>query len=343
MESLGTFGAVIALEDLKEKIQAKNLLIWSCLFSFFMTSRYSSVAFIFIVSIYVLYLIFKSDLNFVKKNILITLYSAPLLLTFLCIFKFSLIHLSINLPPIHYLPYLSKDPLLLISPLPNLIYLILILLLIIGLLLKSRFHFLEKYKILLSLSIGTNALFILLSFLGKYPWCPLYNRGIILFTLAFICFSVFVGEIIKYSMKQHVMYKYYGLMSLLILCLFVRKKTLFVRQMKTNTYINFVKTDFSNINNIYVDRWQSPCVRYLFEYGKLKDWNKLNYPVQFTFGKFIQHNEYFCGNNSIEDFYKKQPKMDDMNTFDLMIASELFRQGFNNKWILLKGTSNFLC
>ena len=74
MECMGTIISIVALERLKNKLTNKHLFLWGCVFSFFMTSRYSEILVIFIVSLYVLFLIFHSDTKLKQKFRLPDLY-----------------------------------------------------------------------------------------------------------------------------------------------------------------------------------------------------------------------------------------------------------------------------
>ena len=117
---------------------------------------------------------------------------------------------------------------------------------------------------------------------------------------------------------------------------------------QNNVYNNFLKTDISDYDHIYVDRWESPSVRYLMEYGIFSTNMNDSYPDKFTFGKFMPHSEYMQqfkgdGYKALNEFYKIQPKMNDYSNYDLMITPELYvySKVQNDNWMLLSGTTNF--
>ena len=338
MEGLGTVISIVALESLKNKISYKNLFLWSCVFSFFMTSRYSEIIVIFVASVYTLYLILKSSSTFRDKLLSALIFSFPLLGTLIYIYFFSLIFQNKNIEPIFYLPYLSNNIHLLVTP-KNLLFLGAIVLLFILYLLKNRFPIIKKYEILLSITISVNLLFIVLSYWGKYPWDPYSDRCISLFILALLSFSLIVGELIKQLFVGYENLKYYLILPVLILFLYLRKENL-IQYDKSNFYNNFLKNNILSYNRIYVDRWESPSIRYLFEFGKLKA-NSNGYPDKFTFGKYLQHTSIANNPKSIQDFYKTQPKMNNYLDYDILITPELVEQGENDKWILIDGTKDF--
>ena len=94
---------------------------------------------------------------------------------------------------------------------------------------------------------------------------------------------------------------------------------------KYTEFNNYRHHVIANYNHIYVDWWESPCMRYLLEYGDLKTQVKNNYLEKFTFEKYGD----------------EQPKMNDLLDYDLIITSDLFNQGSNDRWTLKEG-ANYL-
>lgn len=343
MEGLGTILGVIALEKIKDRITYKNLLMWSFVFSFFITSRYSEIVVCFIISIYVIFLIFNSNMTIKKKLLCSIIYSLPLVATLFYIYFFALLHQNANLNQLSYLPYISNNPKILITP-RNFLFLCVITLLTIIYFLRNRYPIIKKYEMLLTVTIITNVLFIILSIIGIHPWVPYINRCISPFLLVVLSVFLLLGEFVKPWFTNAGILKYSFVVLVLLLTLYIRlyirKDSLFFRKNQKNTYDNFVNIDLGDYDRIYVDRSESASVRYLFEYGKLRNKSEGIYPDKFTFGKYLRHS-FYEGKLSFEDFYKTQPKMNDYLYYDLLITPELFEQGDNDKWALINGTTNF--
>ncbi|EKD32413.1 MAG: hypothetical protein ACD_77C00103G0024 [uncultured bacterium] len=326
MESLGTIICIIGLIKMKNDLSYKNLFLWTCVFSFFMTSRYSEVIVVFVTSIYVLFLIFKTNSTPKQKFFSIITYSIPLLATIIYIYFFAILYQNPNIKTISYLPYLSNDIKILVQPF-NLLFLGVLFLLIISYLLKNRYTVVKKYEILLSVTIITNILFIILSFLGKHPWTVYSTRCISPFLLVMLCLSAFAGEYLKFLFTKKTFLINYINVSFLIFVpitiyfLYLSKEPLYTRYYnQNNPYVDIKKIDLINYNHIYVDWWESTSIRYLFEYGELKTKAKNIYPEKFT----------------LEKYGSEQPKMNNLLDYDLIITSNLFQLGFNDKWKLIE-------
>ena len=339
MESIGTIISIVVLEKLKSQISYKNLFLWSCVLSFYMTSRYSEIVIVFIVSLYVLYYIFNSNLVFKKKLLASAIFIIPIISTLIYIYFYALIFQNKNLDAVDYLPYISNSRSILLVP-KNLLFLCLIMFLIILLFLKNRYLVIKKYEMLLFVTISVNVLFIVLSFLGKHPWDPYSNRCISLFLLVLLCISALLGELIVPLFKSSEILKYYFMVSIIIFSLNSRKDSLIIRLNKSNTYYNFQRITLSDYDKIYVDCEEAPTIRYLFEYGNLKSKKGLSYPDHFTFGKYGRHG-FYEGQKSVRDYYRDQQKMNDLLEYDLLITPGLAKYGNNDKWNLIDATTNF--
>jgi hypothetical protein len=168
MESLGTVICIVALERLKHKLTHKHLFLWSCIFSFFMTSRYSEIVVVFMVSLYILFLIFTSKTTLKQKMASSFIYILPLIIALLYIYYFALVFQNRNIRPLAYLPYLSDNKSIILEP-KNFLFLCFIGILIILFFLKKRYSIIKRYETLLLITISVNVIFIILSFLGIYP------------------------------------------------------------------------------------------------------------------------------------------------------------------------------
>jgi hypothetical protein len=101
---------------------------------------------------------------------------------------------------------------------------------------------------------------------------------------------------------------------------------------RSDAYRDFISSNYKS-GKIYVDRWESPCFRYLFEYGKLK--GTADYPSSFTFMKGEKHSRKENKCPSKKDYYLTQPYLNDLyDEYDLLITPELYqyKSDFSDKW-----------
>jgi hypothetical protein len=155
-----------------------------------------------------------------------------------------------------------------------------------------------------------------------------------------LCSSAALGELIKYMFNFKGSIKFYCASFILIFVIIVSKNNLITRYGHT-IHLDFKKIDIDNYKKIYIDIWETPYIRYLFEYGKLKMENGRSYPNQFH---LVVTNAPFnsSGKDKItEDWKLNLPKMNDLLEYDLLITPLLNRQGNNDKWILMEHTTDF--
>ena len=197
MEYFGVILGVAAIYSIQKKLSYGNLFLWGVVLSFFLTSRYSIIITTFSCSLYIIYLIVRSRLSNWNKFKSIFIYALPILITLTCIYLFTLRIQNPEIIQLFYLPYLIDYWKLLIYPSNHLIYMISILSLFVILIyaLKSKKSTLQKYLPVLFVAVSSNIIFILISFLGKYPWVPLDKRGLPYFILTLLCGTALIGEI----------------------------------------------------------------------------------------------------------------------------------------------------
>jgi hypothetical protein len=336
METLGTLLGIIAIEKFKNQLNNKHLIIWASILAVFITSRYSEIIIVFCVSLYIVYLIFTSKKTMMQKFTSLVVYSAPLLLSLLYIYLVPLANQNSDLKAISYLKYISKDRYILTYT-SNLIYFGIIAALGLLFLFSFKYEILKKYRALLFVTVSVNFMFFVLSYLGKHPWEPYSNRCISMFLLVILCLSMLCGELFLNLLKGFDTWKFVLGLAGLVALLFIRKDALLIRFSNENTYEYLKEIELSKYKKIHVDRTESPVVRYLLEYGSLKETANGYYPERFTFAKFLRHG-FYEGKIKRLEFYATQPKMNDYSNHDLMIAPELYSLGRSYKWKLLPET-----
>jgi hypothetical protein len=343
METLGAVLSIVALEELRRRLTYKRLFLWSSVLAIFITSRYSFIIVAFVTSLAVLYLIFNAAQTWRSKIFQSLTFAAPLLVSLAYCYFFALVYQNSNVAPLDYLPYLSKSPTMLFEQF-NLFYVILLGICCILYLIRNKSATIKKYELLLFVTIAVNVIFIFLSFLGKHPWSPESSRCISMVVLMLLCLSALIGELLLPLFNSQGVGKYYIVSFLLVFAIFESKQNLFWGyKTNENPYTDLMKTDMNSFNSIYVDRWESPFIRYSYEYGALKHEKGRYYPSKFTFGKGMRHTIVKERDTLLKEWRAKLPKMNDLIQYDLLITPELFslsnQFGNNDKWVQKENTS----
>jgi len=339
METFGSLICVIALVNLENRASIRNLFFWSLALSVVMTSRYSVIVVVFIISLYILRLISASDLRHERKIVALFVYSFPLLITVIYIYFYSFVFQNKSLGAFGYLPYISRDIKVLFFPFTSFLYLLLIIVLLISYLYRERIEIVKNHKNLLQIVVLTNIVFIALSFFGVHPWCPFFRRNNSFVSITLLCLAILSAEFLKRVVKQPKNLNFVFALSLLLIALGIGFNHSNLASYKINTYSNLRIVDIADYDRIYVDWWESASIRYLFEYGTLRSQRSELYPERFTFGKGIS-NIRFLGKERRSEFLKIQPRMNELVEFDLLIAPRLAEYGPRDKWELVSGTTN---
>ncbi len=318
MECMGTVLCLIGVELIKMKATKKNLFLLGCVFSFFITSRYASSLIVFITSLYILYLVLKSTNSIKSKFLLLVSYALPLAISLFIIVKFALMEQNPDVKALTYLPYLSKDLSLLYKPV-NLVYILFNIMLGLSLFFRKRFSLISKYVSFFILAIGANMLFILLSLWGKHPWDPLNTRCISIFLLTAISGLVLIGEVMKrYFRDGYISYLYIFIFIVAFAGFSLKKEKLRKDLRSHNSYYDIYNHDISEYDKIYVCWRETPSIKYLFQFGELKDQKEVLNNT--TFSDSINSNN-----------------PDAVNNYDLIIMSS-YDEFDKSNWQLIEGT-----
>lgn len=343
MECLGTLLCVIALSKLNANITNKGLLLWSSVFAFFITSRYSEVIVVFVASLIIIYFIYSSKASLKEKIFFCIVYATPLFISLSYIVLAAQIHQNKYMVPLDYVYYISRDYKELATT-ANFLFLIILFGLTGLLFFRNKYQRIKKHETLLIFTVAVNVFFIVLSAFGLYPWSPENQRCISLYLLVNICAIVIVVELMFNLFSRTGNVKYYLMMVGLVFVLFLRRDSFFGRQHlenRENFYAALTEINLKKYKKIFVEsRSSSPSIRYLFEYGALKSRKDMGYPEKFIFGKFPKHN-IIKGGETEKEYFDRQPKMNTYLEYDMMITPELYRYGDNDKWEILKGTNAF--
>ncbi|NPV55087.1 MAG: hypothetical protein HPY76_00235 [Anaerolineae bacterium] len=338
MEYLGVAIGIYSIFALSRKLSPGRLLLAGCIMGIFMTSRYAISVVYFFTGLYVLFLIIKDNANTAYRIRSLMAYVLPQCASLALSYIFALRIQNPGLEKMGYLPYLSENWRLLVSPTNHAGYLLAILVMAFILVLNQRiFHgVFHKYQPLLFVAVSSNFGFMILSFAGKYPWDPFLRGGQVYYILILLCVAAILGELFKLAFNLPEAAAAAVLISALALSMYLVRKNFTIRQTIDNSTTFFTcleSLDFSAYDRIFVDRLESPKVRYLFEYGELaSQWDDA-YPENFTFAKSLPHNQLLFNYHEV---IEEQPYMNDLMTYDLLITTELYRRGQNDNWVALK-------
>jgi hypothetical protein len=276
-------------------------------------------------------------------------YSAPILIALYSIYNNALVHQNEELGQLSYLQYLSNNFSLLLHP--SFILYVLILIGFVYLIFSAKKTLkTTTYNGVLYLCVATNVLYIILSIAGLHPW-RIGSKGNISvnFLLIFSLFILFF-HVLKRLPKR---LRYAKLLTALFFPVFIiagYNRFLFPKHsespypkqdMHSNSTYRFDKIDRTRHRRIFVESWESPYIRYEFEYGKLKHLSSI-YPSHFTFGTGVPHY-HFPKNRKEAVRIIPPPSMDELMEYDLIISSELFDWSHHHHqhWKLIEGTHNF--
>lgn len=347
MEVFFTILMVILLEQLGKDIQPQKVLFSSTLMSIGMSSRYSAMIIAFAGAAYIAWLIIKSRSG--QKLLCFIYLCSPLLCTLFSIYHNALKYQNLHLGQLSYLQYLSNNWSYVFRPL-NLLYFATLLILLLVYIYRKQFLKSEQFKALLYLCLSTNFLYIALSVLGLHPW-RIGSKGNISVNFLVIVSIFMLGLfILKKVPKSLRVSKLIFALLCPIFIIYGYNRYLFPKHsesqypqhdMHSSTAYHFEKIDSMKHRRIFVESWESPYIRYEFEYGKLRHMKHL-YPSRFTFGSGIPHY-HFPKKKGQPISIEPPPSMDELLMYDLIISSELFdwSRSNNQHWRLIEGTKNF--
>ena len=164
---------------------------------------------------------------------------------------------------------------------------------------------------------------------------PFDNRGLPYFILVILCITAFLGEFLRYLLIFPSMIIKISLVFVLLFMLFFREEKLEIRTHMDRMEECFKTINFSKFGNIFVDRFESPIIKYLFEHGIYKDIYSNVYPSIFHFEKAPPHSRIDA--IVYNDYYSSLPKMDELVEYDLLIIPELFDDSSYQLWTEIEG------
>ena len=282
MEVFGVLVAVMAAQGLRGRMDAKRLFLWSCTLSFFMTSRYSFSVVAFATSTYILYLLFKLQATPRGKIAGLAAFALPMLVTLGLVYFYSLRFQNPGVRTPEYLTSLREHPMALFSY--PLYLLCLVVLAYIAVAFRNT-AMVRKHAHLFYITLATNLLFLVLSFLGKHPWAVDEQRGLAFTTLPVVSYAAVFAELLRYVPG---MFNAKYVLLAAVCAAFGEKH---IGDISSSRHRDDGLTQMKSIQpvsgKVFVDRWESPCMRYQYEHGALKGCG--GYPGNFHFMTATKH------------------------------------------------------
>lgn len=339
MEMLGTVLCAYLLIQLNYKITNSKLFLTSLAFSFFSFSRYAEILVIFSASIYVGYLVSISQ-NSVKRKIQsLIIYTAPLLISIGLIYYLSMRFQNPRATNLFYLSYLKQNPSILLSYF-NICYISFLIALSLITFKTWSVESFKNFKPIFCLTLLTNFVFMISSFLGLQPWSPDTKYGISCGTLSLLSVSLIISEFTARCFNSKLL-RFLPFAILTFLIFNASTFLPFTKWKRSNEYYSFIQIINETNAKFYVDRTEAPYVRYLFEIEAPELRKQFNYPANFTFQPLTKHSDWIQNRYSLQEVYKDRPKMNELTQYDILVTPELYNLGNNDKWEAIKNTSGF--
>jgi hypothetical protein len=259
------------------KLNDKHLFFTSILASFLITSRYSSVVLYGIVAlIFIFTIFFNKKLSISSKLKSSTYFLLPLLITVCIIYLVTLCNQNPNLTKISYAGYLIDNTNLLFE---NFNWIHLLSISFLTLVYKYDNKLPSNFKTFVLSSLLINFVFISLSFMGVYPYCPFDERNLAIFTYTYL------PIVFWFTNKNIWLTKYinYPFIPLLFAILFTVgfNKILSTNWRRNNLYNDLLVNKISSNSIVFVEKDLIPSTKYLFEFTT-GDYN-YHYPKNFIF------------------------------------------------------------
>lgn len=285
MELCGvTYGIWMVLK-LSQRSSYKEVLLLSMILCIFITSRYSMLIIGGLLSFLVIcdfiFQHYKKQYSLKETILRVIIYSTPLIVMVLTVWMFQMRIQNSKIIPLSYIDYIQ-------SPFLVSTYLIIAVMLVLSLKLQT-----ERSRLLIYIFVILNGSFIILGYFKLLPWQVIGKRGALFLLSLYI--TIFNCGIIILR-KNNQINKYIKLISLFCIIFYtsaVNGLIFYVETRQTSQKSRISQIEkLMNIcpNKIFISSWNSPEIRYLYEYGELK--KKAidhGYPNHFFFLKKDKH------------------------------------------------------
>lgn len=284
MELCGTTYGIWMVLKLRKPTTRTKLLSMSLILCLFITSRYTMLVIGGILSCFVLYnlySIYGANNNRRELVVRTIVYSLPLLIMVILIWKYQMSYQNPGAKPLAYIQYIPGKKWLMPFAFASLI--------LVG---TMKWHN-EKSRFLLALFLAINICFLILGFFKVLPWDIMDNKGgVFLLTLNITMYNCFVS-LLRKNAKLSRYVPFIVLVGWSVYMLGINRLSSIANiHGRESIRISQIESALSaNSYPIYVSAWCSPEVRYLYEFGDLKERAETDgYPEKFHFLKNNNHH-----------------------------------------------------
>ncbi len=291
MEYLSTALTVLFITDIKTKdISYRKILIYGCIFAFLITSRYSAA--IPVAVFCVIFFIHSLGKNFnIRQTITMNLcLSLPIAVSAIAIYLLALRYQNPEITPPDYIKDITLKYGYEFIKTKRFIFYNFNFFLFIALLIyseMSKMNFSYKFRPLLFIILINNLLLIILSILGKHAWditsrwCISLNLLSMITLAASVClvFHILDEKLNNYRQNIRAIFIFFSCAG------FIAGQTILNLGYKESdhTYDLLRSINLTRNTNVFISRNTSSSLRYLYEYGALK-----NLPVSKLYPKIFK-------------------------------------------------------
>ncbi len=311
MELLGIVIIILAIEVCNKDSKHKSIFLFSIMSAILMTSRYSTLITVSIGLVVVFTKIYNPNDTIKNRIKLAALIFTPFIIISMGVYFFSYSTQSKFANKLPYLNYLDGNLEFLYTPLNIVMLSLLLTILIVAI--KTK-------KIILIYTCCINVAFIFLSVLGKYPFDLASAR----------CNAITLPIIISMLLIMHkkigaILNNNWTKISITTILIFILQQNAPVFLPKFDKpieiYTDLLKLNKKNSHTFFIDRWSNTSIRYMYEYGELKNKQLAHsYPEKFT---LMSNNEPYELKSDAKKWYNSQQKMNELLEFEYLITPEL--------------------
>lgn len=286
MELFATTFGLWGILKLQGNLSNKRLFLFSLALSLLITARYSTIMIIFGYSLYLCYILLRSNFTIKEKIRKLLIYGLPLACMVIAIYIVSMRIQNNQANSLGYLTYFKDNYLLMFNKYHLTLYLFIILILFF------RKHLDKKFFHVFWPFVIVEILFIILSFMGMQPCDLMSAKGQTLLLLFFISI---ISSLL--SLLKRLNNNLYNTLFLFGISFVITILTLKMGGGSINTvhkerelkFIKDIKDISKNHPKVFVSWWFAPDIRYLYEYSNA-NLDIKSYKEKFLFSRGFIHS-----------------------------------------------------